>query len=130
VNSPWPPKGVRLPVAWEEGEERRWEEIVTAVRASDLFRDLCAARLVGTELPLLGFRGGRVTEDRADLVVRAEGAAEHRVVDYKTGPREPETEGQYRVKMREYCEILVEAWGVPARGFLWYVETGEAVEVS
>jgi ATP-dependent helicase/nuclease subunit A len=130
VTSPWPPKGSCPPVAWEEGEERRWQDIVAAVRASDLYRTLCAARLVGTELPLLGFRGGRVTEDRADLVVREEGTSEHRVVDYKTGPREPEAEGQYLLKMREYCGLLAEAWGVPVRGFLWYVETGEAVEVS
>jgi ATP-dependent exoDNAse (exonuclease V) beta subunit len=129
VTSPWPPEGARLPVAWEAWEGNRWEEIVAAVRASDLYRALCAARFVGTELPLLGFRGGRVTEDRADLVVRSERPEEHRVVDYKTGPREPEAEGPYVLKMREYCGILAEAWGVPVRGFLWYVETGEAVEV-
>ena len=45
-------------------------------------------------------------------------------------PREPGLEQRYRVKVREYCAILAEAWGVPVRGFIWYVETGESVEVT
>ncbi|MBE0568563.1 MAG: hypothetical protein IH577_02655, partial [Deltaproteobacteria bacterium] len=110
-----------------------WGRIVPAVRSSSLYRELCSARLAGTELPLLGFRGGRVSEDRADLVVRPEGpgdaAGEYWVVDYKTGPRERELEEQYRDKVREYCSILADAWGVPVRGCLWYVETGESVTV-
>lgn len=133
VSDPWPPRGAVLPAVWEAGEEERWEGIVSAVRSSGLFRELSASRLVGTELPLLGFRGGEVAQDRADLVVRAAGgpprAEEHWVVDYKTGPREPETEERYRGKLREYCSILSEAWGVPVRGFIWYVETGESVTV-
>ncbi|MGE5247560.1 MAG: UvrD-helicase domain-containing protein [Verrucomicrobiota bacterium] len=130
VTSPWPPAGARLPVSWEEGEEHRWERIEGAVRASRLYGALRSARLLGTELPLLAFRAGRVTEDRADLVVRPEGEAALLVVDYKTGPREAEMEAEYRRKLREYCGIVSEAWGVPARGVLWYVETGEEVEVS
>jgi ATP-dependent helicase/nuclease subunit A len=134
VTSPWPPEGAVPPTSWDEGEQERWEGVVAAVRSSSLYRELCSARLVGTELPLLGFRGGRVSEGRADLVVRAaggpRGAEEHRVVDYKTGPREPETEDGYRAQVREYCGILAGAWGVPVRGFIWYVETGESVEVS
>jgi len=51
-------------------------------------------------------------------------------VDYKTGPREREQEEEYLHKMREYRGILAGAWNAPVRGFLWYVETGEAVEVS
>jgi len=27
-------------------------------------------------------------------------------------------------------DVLAEAWGMPVRGFVWYVETGEAVEVA
>ncbi len=134
VSSPWPPKGAFPPAAWEKGEEERWEGIVAAVRSSVLFRELCSARLVGTELPLLGFHDGSVAEDRADLVVRAadgpSGAEEHWVVDYKTGPREAETEDGYRAQVREYCGILAGAWGVPVRGFIWYVESGESVEVT
>ena len=133
MSSPWPPEGAVLPVVWEEGEEERWGRIVEAVRSSGLFRELCSARLVGAELPLLGFRDGLVAEDRADLVVRAAGgpprAEEHWVVDYKTGPREPGLEGLYLVKVREYCSILAEAWDVPVRGFIWYLETGESVTV-
>jgi ATP-dependent exoDNAse (exonuclease V) beta subunit len=133
VISPWPPKRAVLPVEWEGRESERWGKIVLAVRTSAFHRRLCAARLVGTELPLLGFHAGRVAEGRADLVVRAEGtpggAEAHWVVDYKTGPREPGAEGAYRLQVREYCAILAEAWGVPVRGFLWYVETGEAAEV-
>jgi len=130
LTSPWPPHGVPLPVTWDAAEARRWEEVVAAVRASEAYRTLCASRLVGTELPLLAFRDGRAMEDRADLVVRAEGTDGHRVVDYKTGPRDPAAEAEYLVKLREYCTILSEAWGVPVRGLLWYVETGETVEAS
>jgi len=133
LSSPWPPEGAIPPAAWEKGEEERWEGIVEAVRSSGLFRELCSSRLVGTELPLLGFHDGHVAEDRADLVVRGPGGPprveEHWVVDYKTGPREPELEGLYLVKVREYCSILAEAWDVPVRGFIWYVETGESVTV-
>ncbi|HEX9204501.1 MAG TPA: UvrD-helicase domain-containing protein [Candidatus Deferrimicrobiaceae bacterium] len=131
VASPWPPRGARLPVEWEEGEEPRWDGIVAAVRGSDLFRRLAGCRRVGTELPLLRFRGGVSEEARADLVVLAPGPSrEHWVVDYKTGKRERELEGRYFAQLREYREILSEAWGVPVRGFVWYVETGEAPEVS
>ncbi len=133
VVSPWPPKGARLPVDWGEGEMERWEGIVRAVRACAFHHRLCAGRLAGTELPLLGFHDGRVAEDRADLVVRVGGVRGGEealwVVDYKTGLREPGAEEAYRLQVREYCAILAEAWGLPVRGFLWYVETGEAAEV-
>ena len=135
VTSPWLPAGAVPPVAWEAGERARWDAIVAAVRASDLYRRLCGARIAGTELPLLEFRGGRASEDRADLVVSMpgspDGTGELWVVDYKTGARERELEEeQYFPKMREYLRILAGAWSAPVRGFIWYVETGEAVEVS
>ncbi|MEW6721230.1 MAG: 3'-5' exonuclease, partial [Thermodesulfobacteriota bacterium] len=134
LSSPWPPAGAVLPLEWEEGEAGRWERIVAAVRSSPLYRELRTARLKGTELPLLGFHAGRTTEERADLVVCREpglaGGGEHWIVDYKTGPRERELEEQYLPKLRDYCSILAGAWSVPVRGFLWYVETGESVEVS
>jgi len=129
LTSPWPPEGAVLPVDWEEGERVRWEAIVAAVRSSDLYRQLCAGRLAGTELPLLRFRGGSASEDRADLVVSPPGSSgEQWIVDYKTGLRERELEEQYLLKVREYRGILAEAWDAPVRGFIWYVETGEAVE--
>jgi ATP-dependent exoDNAse (exonuclease V) beta subunit len=127
----WPPPGVPLPVAWEEGEERRWNGIEAAVRGSELFRRLAGCRLVGAEFPLLRFRGGVSMEERADLVVRLPGPpAEYWVVDYKTGERDPDPGGKHHAQVREYRAILSEAWGVPVRGFVWYVETGEAPEVS
>ena len=99
-----------------------------------MFRDLSGTRLAGTELPLLRFRGGDSVEARADLVVLAGGApgaaAAYWVVDYKTGERDREIEGKHLAQVREYLEILAEAWGAPVRGFVWYVETGESVEVS
>ncbi len=94
---------------------------------------------MGTELPLLSCRRGWSREERADLVVRfPEGAGkedggapgEHWVIDYKTGVREEEREEPYREQVRSYMEILAAAWSVPVRGFLWYVETGETVEVT
>jgi hypothetical protein len=104
------------------------------VRSSVLYRRLCAGILAGTELPLLDFRDGRASEDRADLVVSFPGPdggiGEHWIVDYKTGPREPGQEEEYLLKMREYRRILGRAWNAPVRGFVWYVETGEAPEVS
>ncbi len=134
MTSPWPPAGAIPPVAWEEGERARWEGIVSAVRSSGLYRRLCAGRLAGTELPLLGFRGGRASEDRADLVVSFAGpggrTGEFWIVDYKTGPRERELEEEYLLKMREYRGILAGAWKAPVRGFIWYLETGESPEVS
>jgi ATP-dependent exoDNAse (exonuclease V) beta subunit len=134
VASPWPPEGAVPPVAWDEGERARWDAIVASVRACGLYRRLCAGRLVGAELPLLEFRDGRASEDRADLVVSmpgtAEGTGELWIVDYKTGPRERGTEEQYRSKMAEYVGILARAWNAPVRGFIWYVETGEAPEAS
>jgi hypothetical protein len=134
VTDPWPPPGAALPVIWDEEEERRWNAIVVAVRSSPLYRELRSSRVIGTELPLLRVRGGDSKEARADLVVRAKevpgGTSEYWVVDYKTGERDRELEGQYLDQVREYREILSEAWGSPVRGFIWYVETGEAVEVS
>ena len=137
VGPAWPPSRP-FPVAWAEGEETRWSRILAAIAASDIRRRLLDARLVGTEFPLLSFRGGWSREERADLVVRfpseagkEEGAAsgEHWVVDYKTGSREEEREETYREQVRSYMEILASAWSVPVRGFVWYVETGETVEV-
>jgi ATP-dependent helicase/nuclease subunit A len=129
--SPWPPPGAPLPVEWAGGEGHRWDGIVGAIRGSELFLRLAACRLVGTELPLLRFRAGASVEERADLVVRTGGSeGEHWVVDYKTGRREPGLEESYFKQVREYMGILSEAWGVPVRGFVWYVETGEAPEVS
>ncbi|MGE5283364.1 MAG: UvrD-helicase domain-containing protein [Actinomycetota bacterium] len=131
VTDPWPPPGAALPVVWDEEEERRWDAIVAAVRSSPLRRELRSSRLVGTELPLLRIRGFTAWEERADLVVRLPGrAGELRVVDYKTGERDRALEEAYFRQLREYRDILSEAWGVPVRGILWYVETGEGVEVA
>ncbi|MBE0607339.1 MAG: hypothetical protein IH610_13765, partial [Deltaproteobacteria bacterium] len=131
VTDPWPPPGNALPVVWGEGEEPRWNAIVAAVRSSSLHRELRSSRVVGTELPLLRVRDGTVTEARADLVVRAPGpAGELSVVDYKAGERDRALEGEYFLQLREYREILSAAWGVPVRGILWYVETGESIEVT
>ncbi len=138
VGARWPPA---LPpsVAWGEGEEERWLTVCAKIAGSRFRRDLARAELVGTELPMLSFRGGWSGEERADLVVRfperdgrEDGIApgEHWVIDYKTGPREKEQEGTYREQVRGYVKILSAAWSVPARGFLWYVETGEAVETD
>jgi ATP-dependent helicase/nuclease subunit A len=131
VADPWPPPGNPLPVIWGEGEEHRWNAIVTAVRSSSLRRELRCSRVVGTELPLLRVRDGTVVEARADLVVRAPGSAgELWVIDYKAGERDRELEGEYFLQLREYREILSAAWGVPVRGILWYVEAGESIEVT
>jgi hypothetical protein len=131
VTDPWPPPGAVLPVVWDEEEERRWNAIVAAVRASSLFREIRASRVVGTELPLLRVRGFTAGEGRADLVVRFPGpAGELRVIDYKTGERDRSLEETYFLQLREYRDILSEAWRVPVQGILWYVETGESFEVT
>ena len=70
-------------------------------------------------------------EARADLVVRPPGpAGELRVIDYKTGERDRSLEGAYFLQLREYRDILSEAWRVPVRGTLWYVESGASFEVT
>ncbi|GAB4238757.1 MAG: hypothetical protein OHK0028_16430 [Deltaproteobacteria bacterium] len=131
VAEPWPPPGASLPAVFDGDGASRWEAIVAAVRSSPLYNGLRAARVVGTELPLLRFRGGAVVEARADLVVRFPGpAGEMWVVDYKTGEREPALEEKYSLHLGEYRDILREAWRVPVCAFLWYVETGESIEVS
>ncbi len=133
VGGAWPP-AAPVPVDWAAGEPVRWAAICDAVAGSDLFRRLRAASVIGTEFPLLSFRDGWATEERADLVVRVPAGpgppsgGEIWVVDYKTGRRDPETEGEYVAQVRGYREILSGAWRRPVRGFLWYVETGEAVE--
>ncbi|MEK6778712.1 MAG: UvrD-helicase domain-containing protein [Candidatus Deferrimicrobiota bacterium] len=137
VLSPWPPS-VPLPpaVSWGEGEEARWKIICRKISASGFFKELRARSFVGTEVPMLVCKDGLSEEERADLVVRtprrpgdAERAdAEHWIVDYKTGRREKDQEEKYFRQMRGYMSILAEAWNVPVRGFIWYVETGEAVE--
>ena len=138
VGAKWPPSRP-LPVIWGQGEKTRWRTICAQIAASGLRRELARADLVGTEFPMLSFRGGWSREERADLVVcfrgstakeSGEAPGEHWVVDYKTGPREEEQEETHREQVRGYMEILSGAWGVPVRGFLWYVETGEAVEVD
>ncbi len=57
-------------------------------------------------------------------------AGELRVIDYKTGERDRALEEAYFVQLREYRDILSEAWRVPVRGILWYVESGASFEVS
>jgi ATP-dependent helicase/nuclease subunit A len=131
VTDPWPPPGAALPVIWNEEEERRWNAIVVAVRSSPLCRELRSSRVVGTELPLLRVRGFTAGEARADLVVRVPGTAgELRVIDYKTGERDRALEEAYFLQLREYRDILSEAWRVPVRGILWYVESGASFEVT
>jgi hypothetical protein len=131
VTDPWPPPGSVLPVIWDEEEERRWNALVVAVRASPLCREIRFSRVVGTELPLLRVRGGSVDEARADLVVRPPGpAGGMRVIDYKTGERDRSLEEAYFLQLREYRDILSEAWRVPVRGTLWYVESGASLEVT
>jgi len=131
VTDPWPPPGAALPVIWDGEEERRWNAIVVAVRSSPLCRELRSSRVVGTELALLRVRGFTADEERADLVVRLPGpAGEMRVVDYKTGERDRALEKAYFLQLREYRGILSEAWRVPVRAFLWYVESGASFEVS
>jgi len=131
VTDPWPPPGAALPVIWDEEEERRWNAIVVAVRSSPLCRELRSCRVVGTELPLLRVRGFTAGEARADLVVRPPGpAGELRVIDYKTGERDRALEETYFLQLREYRDILSEAWRVPVRGILWYVESGASFEVT
>jgi ATP-dependent helicase/nuclease subunit A len=137
VFDPWPPGEPPPAVSWGEGEERRWREICGKISGSAFFRELRGMSFVGTEVPMLACREGLSREERADLIVRSprrpgksEGAdAEHWIVDYKTGRREKESEEPYLRQVSEYMEILAEAWSVPVRGFIWYVETGEAVEV-
>ena len=131
VTDPWPPPGAALPVIWDAEEERRWNAIVASVRSSPLCRELRFSRVVGTELALLRVRGGSAYEERADLVVRLPGpGGELRVVDYKTGERDRKVEETYFGQLREYRGILSEAWRVPVRAFLWYVESGASFEVT
>jgi ATP-dependent exoDNAse (exonuclease V) beta subunit len=131
VTDPWPPSGAALPVTWDGEEERRWNAIVVAVRSSPLCRELRSSSVVGTELPLLRVRGFTAGEGRADLVVRPPGpAGELRVIDYKTGERDRSLEEAYFLQLREYRDILSEAWRVPVRAILWYVESGASFEVT
>jgi hypothetical protein len=137
ISDPWPPQEPLPPaISWGEGEERRWEAIVGKISASPFRRKLRTMSLVGTEVPMLECRDGISREERADLIVRAprrageteSAGAEHWIVDYKTGRRDKEQEKHYFLQVRNYTAILAAAWNVPVRGFVWYVETGEAVE--
>ena len=38
-------------------------------------------------------------------------------------------EEAYLAQVRGYMAMLADAWSIPVRGFLWYVETGETIEV-
>jgi len=117
-------------VVWDEEEERRWSAIVVAVRSSPLYGELRSSRVVGTELPLLRVHGFLADEERADLVVRLPGTAgELWVIDYKTGERDRALEEAYFLQLREYRGILSEAWRVPVRGILWYVESGASIDL-
>jgi ATP-dependent exoDNAse (exonuclease V) beta subunit len=137
VFAPWPPPGP-VPVLWGDGEEERWRKICDRIASSGFYRDLCRAVLVGTEVPLISCRGGWSKEERADLIVclsgrsagKEENSGEHWVVDYKTGRREMDQEEAYLAQVKGYVEILSAAWNLPARGFIWYVETGETVEIE
>ena len=127
VFAPWPTRDPLPPaISWGEGEERRWKEICRKISSSAFCRKLRGMSLVGTEIPLLACRDGISKEERADLIVRS--PREHWVVDYKTGRREKESEEDYFRQVRNYMAILAESLRVPVRGFIWYVETGEAVE--
>jgi ATP-dependent exoDNAse (exonuclease V) beta subunit len=139
VLSAWPPPGPLPPaISWGEGEDARWDGICRKISASAFFKDLREMTLVGTEVPLLMCGNGRSDLDRADLIVRApvrpgeagKAGADHWIVDYKTGRRQKETEEEYVRQVSGYMSILAGALAVPVRGFIWYVETGEAVEVA
>jgi hypothetical protein len=127
IYAPWPPRDPLPPaISWGEGEERRWKEICRKISSSAFCRKLSGMSLVGTEVPLLACRDGLSREERADLIVRS--SVEYWVVDYKTGRREKEPEELYFRQVRNYIAILTEYFRIPVRGFIWYVETGEAVE--
>ncbi|HEY7586085.1 MAG TPA: UvrD-helicase domain-containing protein [Candidatus Deferrimicrobiaceae bacterium] len=138
VSDRWPPQEPLPPaISWGQDEERRWKAIVDKISASPFRRKLRSMSLVGTEVPMLECRDGISREERADLIVRASrrqgetesAGAEHWIVDYKTGRREKEQEKLHFRQVRNYAAILAGAWNAPVRGFLWYVETGAAVEV-
>ena len=100
-----------------------------------LFRELCSARLVGTELPLLGFprraRHGGPGRPRRARVGRAERG--RKSTGWST-TRPDRGNRSRRSSTAPRCGSIAPsspgAWGVPVRGFLWYVESGESVEVT
>jgi ATP-dependent helicase/nuclease subunit A len=138
VTEPWPPPGANPPVAWGPDEGDRWDRIRVRIAASLFYRELLGGLFVGAEVPLFRFRVGWAEHDRADLIVRMprrEGAAgggdaAYWIVDYKSGERGLEEEKDDVRKVRDYMHIVAGAWRAPVRGFIWYVELDETIEVT
>ncbi|MDE6582097.1 MAG: PD-(D/E)XK nuclease family protein, partial [Duncaniella sp.] len=64
-------------------------------------------------------------EHRPDLVVwTADGNIE--IIDYKTGQENP---SRYRRQVRRYMDRFAEMGYKNVRGFLWYLDSGEIVEI-
>ena len=63
---------------------------------------------------------------RVDRVVWT-GDGEIHVIDYKTGWQDPK---KYKRQLREYMEFFRKIENLPVRGFLYYLDSGEIVEID
>lgn len=63
---------------------------------------------------------------RVDRVVWT-GDGEIHVIDYKTGRQDPK---KYKRQLREYMEFFRKIENLPVRGFLYYLDSGEIVEID
>lgn len=62
---------------------------------------------------------------RVDRVVWTNDGEIH-VIDYKTGRQDPK---KYKRQLREYMELFREIENLPVRGFLYYLDSGEIIEI-
>lgn len=63
---------------------------------------------------------------RVDRVVWTADGEIH-VIDYKTGRQDPR---KYKRQVREYMEFFRKVENLPVRGFLYYLDSGEIVEIT
>jgi ATP-dependent helicase/nuclease subunit A len=95
---------------------------------SPAFRRITNAELVGREVPVRFVEQGVIVERRIDRLVRENGAEV--VIDYKSGPAEPERVRRDGEQVRRYCEAVAAITGRACSGLLWYVDDDNVVPVA
>lgn len=116
-------------VRLEVDDERRLQELILRVPASQTWRRIRNGTLIGAELPLLAAAEKGYDEKRLDLLVR-ESTGRLLVIDYKTGDPSPERIEEDSAQVRAYCARVSAMTNEASSGLLWYVERNAALEVT
>lgn len=102
---------------WKEEKKEVVEKIIKTVNSLSEYFIEKTGRLIRNEAEFIGengkiFRIDRLVEDKEQAFI----------IDYKTGIR-----GNYSAQMENYIITVSQALGKPAKGFFYYIDSGEIV---